>query len=86
MQPLLAVLHELCPLQLLPPMHLTVAPLEEFPEEPCDGLCAKAGAVTNIAPTAAAKTAPVTVLRSIVVILLYELSDNYPSGRHRPAR
>jgi hypothetical protein len=77
-QPLLAVLHELWPLQLLPPTHFTLAPLAEFPEE----LCAKTGVVRNIAPTAAAKTAPVTVLRSIVVILL----SGFAEGRHgRPS-
>jgi hypothetical protein len=66
MQLLLADLHELWPLQLLPPTHFTLPWLAEFPEE----LCAKAGVVRKIAPTAAAKTAPLSALRSIVVILL----------------
>jgi hypothetical protein len=66
MQPLLALLHELWPLQLLPPMHFTLPVLAGFPEE----FCAKTGVVRNIAPTAAAKSAPLVVLRSIVVILL----------------
>jgi hypothetical protein len=61
-------------LQLLPPTHFTLAPLAELPEEPC----ANTGVVRNIAPTAAAKTAPVTVLRSIVVILL----SGFCEGRH----
>jgi hypothetical protein len=66
MQPLLAVLHELWPLQLLPPMHFTLAALAGFAEE----LCARTGVLRNIAPTAAAKAAPVIVLRSIAMILL----------------
>jgi hypothetical protein len=74
MQPLLALLHELWPLQLLPPTHFTLPPVAEFPEE----LCAKTGVVRNIAPTAAAKTAPVIVLRSIVVILLSDLAESRP--------
>ena len=75
--PLLAVLHELWPLQLLPPIHFTLAPLAEPPEE----LCARTGVARNIAPTAAAKIAPVTILRSIVVILLsgFARADALPS-------
>jgi hypothetical protein len=64
MQLLLALLHALWPLQLLPPTHFTLAWLVESPEE----LCARTGVVRNIAPTAVAKIAPVSVLRSIVVI------------------
>lgn len=70
MQLLLADLHELWPLQLLPPAHFTLAGAVESPA----GLCAKAGVVRNTAPTAAAKTAPVSVLRSIVVIFLRALA------------
>jgi hypothetical protein len=65
MHPFVAVWHALWPLQLLPPMHLTLAASVEFPEE----LCAKSGVLKNIAPTAAAKTAPAIVLRSIVFLL-----------------
>src|ERR1700722_2200044 len=68
MQPLLADLHELWPLQLLPPMHFTLSALAEFPEL----VCARTGVLKNIAPTAAAKTAPVIVLRSIVVTSPYK--------------
>jgi hypothetical protein len=66
MQPLLALLHELWPLQLFPPMHFTLLWVEELVEE----LCAKPAPERNIAPTAVAKTAPVIDLRSIALLPL----------------
>ena len=79
MHPLLALLHELCPLQLFPPMHFTLLELAELVEE----LCANRGVLRNIAPTAAAKSAPLTVLRSIVTISPFRLMRVTRRGLNR---
>jgi hypothetical protein len=52
-------------LQLLPPIHFTAAWLE-----PLDESCANTGLVRNIAPTAAAKTAPVNVFLSMDLLFV----------------
>jgi hypothetical protein len=59
-------LQALWPLQLLPPTHLTLAWLA-----PLDESCANTGEVKNIAPTAAAKIAPVNVFLSIALLIVW---------------